>query len=263
MIRKLILSVCFTFLCLFLQTNSVEAHYCDDYYSDQKERENCWWRYWNNQPSPQDLSFQQQTSSSQGSGQSESAQDTPSHNVGGGGGAYCNNYYSDQKERENCWWRYWNNQPSPQDLSFQQQTSSSQGSGQSESPWRPLTIVERPSGDGVLTVSVGTDNDSNPYITFDETTHTTHQEDYNQRTDWKPDLNEATEEAEVVVIDYPTNPSDPEDAENYWQAEEEVASKGKPYMVCFPAETVVVHVDKDGNETTRDYPEECIMVTPK
>ncbi|MXZ40993.1 MAG: hypothetical protein F4Z18_04235 [Caldilineaceae bacterium SB0666_bin_21] len=241
------------------------AHYCDDgYYTTQQQREDCWWRYWNNQQNAQDLAFQQQTGSASGqsqqqtgstSGQSESMQGSPSTSTVTSG-VYCDAHYSDQKNRENCWWRYWNNQQNAQDLAFQQQV-------QSDNPWRPFTIVERPTGDGVLTVAVGTDDDANSYITFGETTHVTHQEDPRQRQDWKPDLNEAADEAEAVVINYPTNPADPEDAENYWQAEEEVSSQGKPYMVCFPAETVVVHVDKDGNETTRDYPEECIMITPK
>lgn len=43
-----------------LNTGSVSAHYCDDYYAEQKNRENCWWRYWNSRPSPQDLIFQTQ-----------------------------------------------------------------------------------------------------------------------------------------------------------------------------------------------------------
>ena len=201
---KLLLSVCFLILCLVLPTTSVEAHYCDDYYSDQKDRENCWWRYENDQQSPNDLAIQQQ---------------------------------------------------------IQQQLNSQ--SEESRPPVKPLTIVERPTGEGVLTVTVGTDDDSNSYITFGETTHVTHQPDYNQRTNWKPDLNDATEDADTVVINYPTNPADPEDSENYWQAEDEVYNRGEPYLVCFPAETVVVHIDRDGKETTRDYPEECILVTPK
>ncbi len=31
------------------------AHYCDDSYETIEERSACWWRYWNDQPSEQDL----------------------------------------------------------------------------------------------------------------------------------------------------------------------------------------------------------------
>ena len=78
-------------------TAEVQAHFCDDNYADQKDRENCWWRYWNGFT---DTDQGAQTAS-RSIPSSESAVD----------GTLCDRLFVDQQDRENCWWRYWNGLP--------------------------------------------------------------------------------------------------------------------------------------------------------
>ena len=213
-------------LCWALQTDATLAHYCDDHYDGQQARENCWWRYWNHRPSPQDRQFQAPPAAA--------GTEAPGH--------YCDVHYTAQQAREDCWWRYWNDRPTPQDLQFRQPPAAEPPPAS-----EPPQVVERPTGDRVLNISdrgPGGDGDGSD-------------------NDDAPSVDEAINEAETVVIDYPTDPADPEQADTHWQTEQRVADAGKPYVVCFPAETVVVHVDAEGVETTRSYPEECILVTPK
>ena len=211
---------------LALQTDATLAHYCDDHYDGQQARENCWWRYWNHRPSPQDRQVQALPAAA--------GAEAPGH--------YCDVHYTAQQAREDCWWRYWNDRPTPQDRQFRQPPASPS----SEPPATgPPQVVARPTGARVLNISdrgPGGDGDG---------------------ADDDPAVDEAIDTAETVVIDYPTDPADPEQADTHWQTEQRVADAGKPYVVCFPAETVVVHVDANGVETTRSYPEECILVTPK
>ena len=208
---------------LALPTDATLAHYCDDHYDGQQARENCWWRYWNHRPSPQDRQFQAPPASA--------GAEAPGH--------YCDVHYTGQQAREDCWWRYWNDRPTPQDRQFRQPPASPSS--------EPPQVVARPTGARVLNISdrgPGGDGDG-------------------ADNDDAPSVDEAIDTAETVVIDYPTDPADPEQADTHWQTEQRVADAGKPYVVCFPAETVVVHVDAEGVETTRSYPEECILVTPK
>ena len=224
MLKMVLVPLLAAALGLALPTDATLAHYCDDHYDGQQARENCWWRYWNQQPSPQDRQYQE----------AALAATTPEPN-----GAYCDAHYTEQQARENCWWRYWNDRPTPQDRQFRQPPAfEPPASG-------PPQVVERPTGARVLNISdrgPGGDGDG----AADD-----------------PSVDEAIDDAETVVIDYPTDPADPEQADTHWQTEQRVADAGKPYVICFPAETVVVHVDANGVETTRSYPEECILVTPK
>ena len=79
-------------------TAEVQAHFCDDNYADQKDRENCWWRYWNGFT---DTDQGAQATASSTISSSESAVD----------GTLCDRLFVDQQDRENCWWRYWNGWP--------------------------------------------------------------------------------------------------------------------------------------------------------
>ncbi len=69
------------------------THFCDDNYTNQQDRENCWWRYWNGLTTDADRAQPSATSS------------LPL------GGMFCDSYYTDQQEREDCWWRHWNDLP--------------------------------------------------------------------------------------------------------------------------------------------------------
>ncbi len=86
-------------LCFLLQAGPAWAHYCDDHYADQQEREDCWWRYWNNQVSPQDLQVQAQDEPETLPQSSPSAESS---------GHYCDVNYASQQAREDCWWRFHN-----------------------------------------------------------------------------------------------------------------------------------------------------------
>ena len=87
----LLLGLVMTAAVLLFVTTPASAHPCDDNYTEQKDRENCWWRYWNNLSTPEDLMA--------------SAAAHP-----------CDDNYTEQKDRENCWWRHWNNLSTPEDL---------------------------------------------------------------------------------------------------------------------------------------------------
>ncbi len=77
-------------------TGEVQSHYCDDNFSEQQDRENCWWRYWNGLTTDADQEAQATATPS-----SESATD----------GTSCDELFTEQQDRENCWWRYWNGLP--------------------------------------------------------------------------------------------------------------------------------------------------------
>ena len=53
--RTLLLMVVVLFaLLMFLPSSAVFAHPCDDNYTEQQDKEDCWWRYWNSVP-PMDM----------------------------------------------------------------------------------------------------------------------------------------------------------------------------------------------------------------
>ena len=74
-------------------TGEAHAHFCDDNYAVQQDRENCWWRYWNDLTTDADR------------GQL-TAQSSPLSD-----GTLCDSHFTTQQEREDCWWRYWNDRP--------------------------------------------------------------------------------------------------------------------------------------------------------
>ena len=96
MLKMVLVPLLAAALGLALQADTALAHYCDDHYDGQQARENCWWRYWNQQPTPQDRQYQE----------AALAATTPEPD-----GAYCDAHYTEQQARENCWWRYHNGLP--------------------------------------------------------------------------------------------------------------------------------------------------------
>ena len=82
------LLVCLLLLAVW-PTVEVQAHFCDDNYTDQQDRENCWWRYWNGLTTDADRAQPR-------------AESPPL------GGMVCDSHFTDQQEREDCWWRHWN-----------------------------------------------------------------------------------------------------------------------------------------------------------
>ena len=86
------------------------AHPCDDNYSEQQARESCWWRYWNDQSTPEDMMM-----SGDMMGDKMMAGDMMGDKAMAGDmmgpmfdGMVCNTHYTAQKDRENCWWRFHN-----------------------------------------------------------------------------------------------------------------------------------------------------------
>ncbi len=58
--KNLILFSTFVLVLFLVFLSSVTlAHYCDDYYVEQQAREDCWWRYWTNNPTDADRSLSQ------------------------------------------------------------------------------------------------------------------------------------------------------------------------------------------------------------
>lgn len=80
-------------------TVEAQAHFCDDNYAEQPDRENCWWRYWNDLSTDADR---------QGQAVAASTTPTPTPAVDG---SLCDRFYTSQPDRENCWWRFWNGLP--------------------------------------------------------------------------------------------------------------------------------------------------------
>ena len=75
---------------LLFTTSTVWAYPCDDNYAEQQDRESCWWRFWNDQSTPEDKMMSD--------GMMGSMFD----------GMVCDTHYTAQQDRENCWWRYHN-----------------------------------------------------------------------------------------------------------------------------------------------------------
>ena len=84
----LLLGLALTAALLLFTGDAAWAHPCDDNYTEQHEIENCWWRYWNNQSTPEDLTL-------------SAAPD----------GMLCNSLNALQANREACWWNYQNSLP--------------------------------------------------------------------------------------------------------------------------------------------------------
>ncbi len=125
---------------LLFTTSTVWAHPCDDNYSEQQARESCWWRYWNDQSTPEDMMMSDdmmgdKMMSGDMMGDKMMADDmmdgkmmaddmmgdkAMSGDMMDGkmmagdmmgpmfDGMVCNTQYTAQKDRENCWWRYHN-----------------------------------------------------------------------------------------------------------------------------------------------------------
>ena len=87
-----------------LPMGKVQAHFCDDNYVEQKDRENCWWRYWNGLP----LSLKGSASPAEPVHPIPDAEPVPD---AAADGTFCDRFYTSQQDRENCWWRYWNGLP--------------------------------------------------------------------------------------------------------------------------------------------------------
>ena len=103
---------------LLFTTSTVWAHPCDDNYTEQQDRESCWWRYWNDQSTPEDMMM-----SDGMMGDKMMADDMMADNMMADDmmaddmmesvfdGMVCDTHYTAQKDRENCWWRFHNGLP--------------------------------------------------------------------------------------------------------------------------------------------------------
>ena len=102
-----------------------QAHFCDDNFTDQQDREDCWWRYWNDLTTDADRAQPR-------------AESPPL------GGTVCDSHFTDQQEREDCWWRHWNDRPLiPLTVELHSLSDSRpRTAAQSITPTRPPTIVE-------------------------------------------------------------------------------------------------------------------------
>ena len=94
-----------------LHPKSVQAHFCDDFYVDQRQRENCWWQYWNGL-STQQSSLSIHQNKLRAKPQYVPVQPVPKAPVGFPvEGRVCDIYYFEQEDRANCWWRWHNGLP--------------------------------------------------------------------------------------------------------------------------------------------------------
>ena len=134
-------------------------------------------------------------------------------------------------------------------------------------PQQPtLTCADRPT-ENVVTLSVDSDSVT---ITDSDGSTSTHEweaypwtrEDKDKVDDFEAEVIEtstATEgsPAPMVVVNYPIKPSDPGQWSRYVAAETAAWNLGRPYIVCFPAETI----GSSGKVYT--YPSElCSVITP-
>ena len=91
-------------------THIVSAHPCDDNYITEEDRSNCWWRYWNDQSTPADGI---QTASAPqpvvvaATPTPPATQPSNTNNPS----VICNQHYTEQQDKENCWWRWHNSLP--------------------------------------------------------------------------------------------------------------------------------------------------------
>ncbi len=94
------------------------AHFCEDNYTIQQEREACWWRYWNGLSTPEDMAgtVQSMVDDTPQPTPTPYPTSTPLAQFRPWDGAVCNTYYTIQRAREDCWWRWHNGLPAPQDL---------------------------------------------------------------------------------------------------------------------------------------------------
>jgi hypothetical protein len=90
-------------LFMFLPSSAVLAHPCDDNYTEQQDKEDCWWRFWNEQSTEQDMMMSDMMSGI------DMSTYVPLD------GTLCNTQYTEQQDKEDCWWRYWNSVP-PMDM---------------------------------------------------------------------------------------------------------------------------------------------------
>ena len=108
---------------LLFTTSTVWAHPCDDNYTEQQDRESCWWRYWNDQSTPEDMMMSDDMMGdkmmSDGMMDDKMMSDDMMDDKMMSDdmmesmfdGMVCNTHYTAQKDRENCWWRFHNGLP--------------------------------------------------------------------------------------------------------------------------------------------------------
>ena len=104
---------------LLFTTSTVWAHPCDDNYAEQQDRESCWWRFWNDQSTPEDMmmsdGMMDDTMMADDKMMDDGMMDdtmmaTPMM-TSMFDGMVCNTHYTEQQDRENCWWRFHNDLP--------------------------------------------------------------------------------------------------------------------------------------------------------
>ncbi|MCY4521272.1 MAG: hypothetical protein OXC13_10910 [Caldilineaceae bacterium] len=106
---------------LLFTTSTVWAHPCDDNYAEQQDRESCWWRFWNDQSTPEDMMMSDDKMMDDGMMMSDdkmmddgmmgdTMMATPMM-TSMFDGMVCNTHYTEQQDRENCWWRFHNDLP--------------------------------------------------------------------------------------------------------------------------------------------------------
>ena len=126
---------------LLVTTNTALAHPCDDNYTLEINRANCWWRYTNDQSIPEDMSVMSDDmmmKSGDMMGDTMKSDDMmgdmmksddmmgdmmKSDDMMGDmmksddmmdsmvDGTVCNSHYTAQQDREDCWWRFHNGLP--------------------------------------------------------------------------------------------------------------------------------------------------------
>jgi hypothetical protein len=98
---------------LLFTTSTVWAHPCDDNYAEQQDRESCWWRYWNDQSTPEDkmMSDGMMGDKMMSDGMMGDKMMSDGMMASMFDGMVCDTHYTAQKDRENCWWRFHNGLP--------------------------------------------------------------------------------------------------------------------------------------------------------
>ncbi len=156
----------------------------------------------------------------------------------------------------------------PVDSTQQTQDSTTDNSLGYPCPSQPtLTCADRPN-ENVVTVSVT--SDSVTIHNSDDGSTSTHEWETSPRTreelakidDFNDEFTDTSTGSDddpvpMIVVNYPTTPSDPDEFERYRRAEDAAWALGRPYMVCFPTQLV----GSDGN-VYEIGPEECLIVTP-
>ena len=108
---------------LLFTTSTVWAHPCDDNYAEQQNRESCWWRFWNDQSTPEDKMMPDDMMGDKMMPDDMMGDKMMPDDMMGDkmmsvppmtsmfDGMVCNTHYTEQQDRENCWWRFHNGLP--------------------------------------------------------------------------------------------------------------------------------------------------------